>query len=48
MDLSLSDSQVLIRDSVRTFVQRHVPRSELVRQVAAGEVWDPAWQAMFA
>jgi alkylation response protein AidB-like acyl-CoA dehydrogenase len=48
VDLSLSDSQVLIRDSVRTFVQRHVPRSELVRQVAAGEVWDPAWQKLFA
>jgi alkylation response protein AidB-like acyl-CoA dehydrogenase len=48
VDLSLSDSQVLIRDSVRTFVQRHVLRAELVRQVAAGEVWDPAWQAMFA
>lgn len=48
MDLSLSDSQVLIRDSVRTFVQRHVPRAELVRQAGAGEAWDPAWQTMFA
>jgi alkylation response protein AidB-like acyl-CoA dehydrogenase len=48
MDLSLSDSQVLIRDSVRTFVQRHVPRAELVRQAGAGEAWDPAWQTLFA
>jgi alkylation response protein AidB-like acyl-CoA dehydrogenase len=47
MDLSLSDSQVLIRDSVRTFVQRHVPRSELVRQAHDGEAWDPAWHALF-
>ena len=48
MDLSLSESQVLIRDSARTFVERHVLRSELVRQVQAGEVWDPAWHALFA
>ncbi len=48
MDLSLSDSQILIRDSVRTFVQRHVHRAELVRQANVGEDWDPAWQAMFA
>ncbi len=48
MDLSLSDSQVLIRDSVRTFIQRHVPRAELVRQAAAGEAWNPAWQTLFA
>lgn len=48
MDLSLSDSQVLIRDSVRIFVQRHVPRAELVRQAGAGEAWDPAWQTLFA
>ncbi len=47
MDLSLSDSQVLIRDSVRTFVQRHVPRAELVRQAKEGLTWDPAWFAQF-
>ena len=47
MDLSLSDSQALIRDSVRTFVQRHVPRTELVRQVLHGETWDPRWHAQF-
>jgi alkylation response protein AidB-like acyl-CoA dehydrogenase len=47
VDLSLSDSQVLIRDSVRTFVQRHVPRAELVRQAKDDSSWDPSWHALF-
>ena len=47
MDLSLSPSQILIRDSARAFVRRHVPRAELVRQTKDGETWDPAWFAHF-
>ena len=47
MDLSLTPSQVLIRDSARAFVRRHVPRAELVRQAKDGETWDPAWFAHF-
>ena len=41
MDLSLTPSQILIRDSARAFVRRHVPRTELVRQANEGETWDP-------
>lgn len=47
MDLSLTPSQILIRDSARAFVRRHVPRSELVRQAKEGQTWDPAWFAHF-
>lgn len=47
MDLSLTPSQILIRDSARLFVRRHVPRAELVRQAKAGETWDPAWFGHF-
>ena len=47
MDLSLTPSQILIRDSARAFVRRHVPRAELVRQAKEGETWDPAWFAQF-
>ena len=47
MDLSLTPSQTLIRDSVRSFVQRHVPRAELVRQAKEGQTWDPAWFEQF-
>ena len=47
MDLSLTSSQILIRDSARAFVRRHVPRAELVRQAKEGETWDPAWFAQF-
>jgi 3-oxocholest-4-en-26-oyl-CoA dehydrogenase beta subunit len=47
VDLSLTPSQTLIRDSARGFVRRHVPRAELVRQAKAGETWDPAWFAHF-
>ncbi len=47
MDLSLTPSQILIRDSARAFVRRHVPRAELVRQAKDGETWDPAWFAHF-
>ena len=47
MDLSLTSSQTLIRDSVRAFVRRYVPRSELVRQAKEGQTWDPAWFARF-
>jgi alkylation response protein AidB-like acyl-CoA dehydrogenase len=43
LDLSLTPSQILIRDSVRSFVQRHVPRAELVRQAKEGRTWDPSW-----
>ena len=47
MDLSLTPSQILIRDSARSFVQRHVPRAELVRQAEEGQTWDPAWFEQF-
>lgn len=47
MDLSLTPSQVLIRDSARAFVRRYVPRAELVRQAKDGETWDPAWFTHF-
>ncbi len=47
MDLSLTPSQTLIRDSARSFVQRNVPRSELVRQAKAGQIWDAAWFDQF-
>ena len=47
MDLSLTPSQILIRDSARAFVRRHVPRAELVRQAKDGQTWDPAWFAQF-
>jgi alkylation response protein AidB-like acyl-CoA dehydrogenase len=47
MDLSLTPSQILIRDSARSFVRRHVPRAELVRQAREGETWDPGWFAHF-
>ena len=47
MDLSLTTSQVLIRDSARAFVRRYVPRAELVRQAKDGETWDPAWFTHF-
>jgi alkylation response protein AidB-like acyl-CoA dehydrogenase len=43
MDLSLTPSQILIRDSARAFVRRHVPRAELVRQTKEGQTWDPGW-----
>jgi alkylation response protein AidB-like acyl-CoA dehydrogenase len=43
LDLSLTPSQILIRDSVRSFVRRHVPRAELVRQAKVGQTWDPSW-----
>ena len=47
MDLSLTESQTLIRDSARSFVRRHVPRAELVRQARHGETWNPDWFAQF-
>lgn len=47
MDLSLTPSQILIRDSARALVRRHVPRAELVRQAKDGETWDPGWFAHF-
>jgi alkylation response protein AidB-like acyl-CoA dehydrogenase len=47
MDLSLTPSQTLIRDSARGFVQRHVPRADLVRQAKDGQTWDPAWFDQF-
>ncbi len=47
MDLSLTPSQILIRDSARAFVRRHVPRAELVRQAKEGQTWDPGWFAQF-
>jgi alkylation response protein AidB-like acyl-CoA dehydrogenase len=47
VDLSLTSSQILIRDSARAFVRRHVPRAELVRQAKEGQTWDPAWFAQF-
>jgi alkylation response protein AidB-like acyl-CoA dehydrogenase len=47
VDLSLTPSQILIRDSARTFVQRHVPRAELVRQAKEGQTWDPVWFGHF-
>jgi alkylation response protein AidB-like acyl-CoA dehydrogenase len=47
LDLSLTSSQILIRDSARSFVRRHVPRAELVRQAKEGQTWDPAWFAHF-
>ncbi len=47
MDLSLTSSQILIRDSARSFVRRHVPRTELVRQAKEGQIWDPGWFAHF-
>lgn len=43
MDLSLTPSQTLIRDSARSFVQRNVPRANLVRQAKAGQAWDAGW-----
>jgi alkylation response protein AidB-like acyl-CoA dehydrogenase len=43
LDLSLTPSQTLIRDSARSFVQRNVPRAELVRQAAADQTWDARW-----
>jgi len=47
LDLSLTASQILIRDSARAFVRRHVPRTELVRQAKEGQTWDPGWFAHF-
>jgi 3-oxocholest-4-en-26-oyl-CoA dehydrogenase beta subunit len=47
LDLSLTSSQILIRDSARAFVRRHVSRIELVRQAQAGQTWDPGWFAHF-
>ncbi len=47
MDLSLTPSQILIRDSARAFVRRHVPKAELVRQARDGETWNQAWFAHF-
>jgi 3-oxocholest-4-en-26-oyl-CoA dehydrogenase beta subunit len=47
VDLLLTSSQILIRDSARSFVRRHVPRALLVRQTKAGQTWDPAWFAHF-
>jgi len=47
VDLALTPSQILIRDSARAFVRRHVPRAELVRQAKDDETWDPAWFAHF-
>jgi alkylation response protein AidB-like acyl-CoA dehydrogenase len=47
VDLALTPSQILIRDSARAFVRRHVPRAELVRQAKDGETWDPTWFAHF-
>ena len=43
MDLSLTPSQTMIRDSARSFVQRRVPKAELVRQAKEGSTWDPGW-----
>ncbi len=42
MDLSLTESQTLIQDSAKSFVRRHAPRAELVRQAKSGETWNPA------
>jgi alkylation response protein AidB-like acyl-CoA dehydrogenase len=43
LDLSLTPSQILIRDSARSFVHRFVPRAELVRQAKEGQTWDAGW-----
>jgi alkylation response protein AidB-like acyl-CoA dehydrogenase len=43
LDLALTPSQILIRDSARAFVRRHIPRAELVRQAKQGQTWDPGW-----
>jgi alkylation response protein AidB-like acyl-CoA dehydrogenase len=47
MDLSLTASQTLIRDSARSFVERHAPRAELVKQAKAGQSWNSGWFAHF-
>lgn len=47
MDLSLTSSQELIRDSAQSFVKRHAPRTELVRQAKAGQTWDAGWFDQF-
>jgi alkylation response protein AidB-like acyl-CoA dehydrogenase len=47
MDLSLTPSQTLIRDSVRSFVQRSVPRAVLVKHAKDGKTWDAAWFRQF-
>jgi alkylation response protein AidB-like acyl-CoA dehydrogenase len=43
LDLSLSPTQTIIRDTARSFVQRSVPKSDLIRQAAQGQTWDPGW-----
>jgi 3-oxocholest-4-en-26-oyl-CoA dehydrogenase beta subunit len=47
LELSLTSSQILIQDSARSFVRRHVPRSDLVRQAQVGDTWDPGWFTHF-
>jgi alkylation response protein AidB-like acyl-CoA dehydrogenase len=47
VDLSLTSSQMLIRDSVRSFVRRHASRAELVRQARENQTWDPGWFVHF-
>jgi len=47
MDLSLTESQTLIQDSAKSFVRRHAPRAELVRQAKNGETWKPQWLTQF-
>jgi alkylation response protein AidB-like acyl-CoA dehydrogenase len=47
VDLSLTSSQELIRDSAQSFVRRHAPRAELVRLAKSGETWNPAWFDQF-
>jgi alkylation response protein AidB-like acyl-CoA dehydrogenase len=43
MDLSLTDTEVLLRDSVRRFVQQEAGRSLLVELPDQGLTWRPQW-----
>lgn len=47
MDLSLTDTQVLIRDAVRGFVQREAPRPDLVELADQKRTWNPDWLPHF-
>lgn len=43
MDLSLTSTQVMISDAVRTFVTREAPRDRLVELAGAGRTWEESW-----
>ena len=48
MDLSLSETEQTLKESVASFVEREAGRATLVNLSTSGEIWSPSWLAGMA